>query len=287
MKKLSILIFSMFVCIIAFSQTSSDLRPIWTKSIPNTPSGANYFLNWGVGEGNNEQQAINDAWADALQKSLHELGVVGITQQDIDAVAKNGIDAVVSFNKMKRRQLCVTNAIRKSTGKVMVYILIQVQRNVNGKDDFYDVNPNICSDFDFDRKLKEIDDGIYSFSARVFVPGMAQLHKGNTTKGVLFIVGEVAMIGGVVAFEGLRSSYDSKINTTHNATDKQSYIDKVNNMQNLRNGFIAGAAALYVWNVIDGIVGKGKKHVMIGNANVQLLPYAAPDASGIMLAIKF
>ena len=31
------------------------------------------------------------------------------------------------------------------------------------------------------------------------------------------------------------------------------------NCENIRNGFIVGAAALYVWNVIDGMVAKGKK----------------------------
>ena len=48
----------------------------------------------------------------------------------------------------------------------------------------------------------------YKFSPRVFVPGMAQIHKGQTTRGALFITGEVAAIGGIVAFEGLRSSYE-------------------------------------------------------------------------------
>lgn len=127
----------------------------------------------------------------------------------------------------------------------------------------------------------------YPFSPRVFVPGMAQLHKGSTTKGVLFIVGEVAAIGGIVAFEGLRSSYESKINRTHNANDIQSYINKADNMRNIRNGFIAGAAAIYAWNIIDGIVAKGKKHVVIGKAEMNFTPYAALESTGVMLNVTF
>lgn len=129
----------------------------------------------------------------------------------------------------------------------------------------------------------------YPFSPRVFVPGMAQLHKGSTTKGVLFIAGEVACIGGIVICEGLRASYNSKINTTHNVKEKQSYIDDAGNMQNLRNGFIAGAALLYAWNVIDGIVAKGKKHVeVLGSVDLRIMPYASPDLTGgVMLSLNF
>lgn len=116
---------------------------------------------------------------------------------------------------------------------------------------------------------------------RFLVPGMVQIHKGSTTKGLLFIVGEVACIGGIVACEGLRTSYQSKINTTYNAQDKQNYINNADDMQNLRNGFIAGTTLLYVWNVIDGIVAKGKPHITIQeNKHLSIVPYIAPQLEG-------
>lgn len=127
----------------------------------------------------------------------------------------------------------------------------------------------------------------YPFSARVFVPGMAQLHKGSTTKGVLFIAGEVVAIGGIVAFEGLRASYASKINQTHNTSSRTQYINKERNMKNVRNGFIAGAAVVYVWNIIDGLVAKGKQHIEVGEAHVAITPVAAPEMSGVMLSMTF
>ncbi len=127
----------------------------------------------------------------------------------------------------------------------------------------------------------------YPFSARAFVPGMAQLHKGSTTKGVLFIVGEVAAIGGIVVFEGLRASNQSKINSTHNAAERQRYIDKADRMQNIRNGFIAGAVAIYAWNVIDGIVAKGKRHVVVGRAEMHFAPYASPESTGVAMSMNF
>jgi len=132
----------------------------------------------------------------------------------------------------------------------------------------------------------------YPFSPRVFVPGMAQIHKGSTTKGILFIAGHVVGIGGIVAFEGLRASYQSKINTTHNVKDKQAYINNADNMQNLRNGFIAGTALLYAWNIIDGIVAKGMPHIEIQEGKrLSIAPYIAPQQgdifSGVSLSFNF
>jgi len=272
------------------AQTYTELRPDWVKSTPVPPIGANYFLNWGVGEGENEKEATNAAWADALQKSLHELGVVGITRQDINAVANNGINAVVKFNQVKRRIVSSTEPIQLGK-KVKIYILIQVQRNVNGPNDFYTLNTAYFEDSALDKQIKNYNaqiTGKYPFSARVFVPGMAQLHKGSTAKGLFFIIGEAACIGGIVAAECLRTDYYSKYKATNDANKKSVYWDKTSNWENIRNGAIAGAAVLYVWNIIDGIAAKGKKRsIHLGDAQLRISPYASPQIGGLSLALNF
>lgn len=291
MKKMIFVAFILFFSINVFPQTAGELRPFWANSTPNPPAGANYFLNWGVGEGNNEQEAVNVAWADALSKSLHELGVVGITRQDIDAVATKGINAVVKFNRMKRRIVSATKPIKVEESKTKIYILIQVQRNVNGTDDFYSLDTSQYKDAHFNKQLKEYNaqlTGRYPFSARVFVPGMAQLHKGSKAKGLFFIVGEAACVGGLVIAESLRASYDSKATSTQNTEQKKTYYNRADNCENIRNGLIAGAAVLYVWNVIDGIAAKGKKRtVMLGDAQLRISPYATPQCGGFALSLNF
>jgi hypothetical protein len=138
--------------------------------------------------------------------------------------------------------------------------------------------------FDFERIRITTD---YAFSPRVLVPGMAQIYKGSTTKGVLFIAGEVAFIGGIIITESLRASYESKINTTHNASDKQTYIDNADNMSNVRNVMIGGAVVVYAWSLIDGIVAKGKSHVLIGSTKLQFVPYATSQSGGLALVLNF
>ena len=288
--------FAMFILLFAMSmavsaQSSTELRPSWAYATPVPPAGTNYFLNWGVGEGQDEQSATNAAWADALQKSLHELGVVGITQQDINAVATQGINAVVKLNIMKRRVVSATEPIVLGGNRMKIYILIQVQRDVNGADDFYSLNTNSFRDKDFDKRLKEYNASItgrYPFSGRVFVPGWAQLYKGSKGKGIFFIVAEAACVGGIVATESMRASYESKYDSTHDADKKRSYANKADNCANLRNGFIAGAAAVYLWNVIDGIAARGKrKAFMLGDAQLRVSPYVAPQTGGFALSLNF
>lgn len=127
----------------------------------------------------------------------------------------------------------------------------------------------------------------YPFSSRVFLPGMAQLHKGSVTKGCLFIAGEVAFIGGIVAFESLRATKQAKINTTHDLFLRKKYINDTDRMRNLRNGFIAGAAAIYLWNVIDGCVAKGKKHLWIQKNRMCLVPYTTGQTTGMVWTMNF
>lgn len=127
----------------------------------------------------------------------------------------------------------------------------------------------------------------YPFSARSFLPGMEQIHKGQKTKGVMFIVGELAFVGGIVAAESLRSSNVNLIPSTHNAQQRATYTDNANMWQNVRNGCIAAAAAIYVWNVIDAVTSKGARYVKVDGTTLAFTPYATPLSTGLALNINF
>lgn len=154
-------------------------------------------------------------------------------------------------------------------GDYMVYLLVQTAKNPS---------------YDYEQVKVTRD---YKFTPRVFVPGMAQIHKGSTGKGAAFITGEVVMIGGIVVGELMHKSFASKVAATHNTADKKRYVNNANICLTVRNVAIAGAAAVYVWNVIDGIAAKGRKHVMIGDANLKISPYATFDGGGLALNINF
>ena len=140
----------------------------------------------------------------------------------------------------------------------------------------------------------------YDFSPRVFVPGAAQFHKGQKARGALFITGEVVLIGGAVASAILYKDTEKRLLQENNLApltdisnyvwgcDPGEYADNMKMYRTIRNACIIGAAALYVWNVIDGVASKGKPHIVIGeSSSINFMPYVDHRSSGLMLSLNF
>lgn len=127
----------------------------------------------------------------------------------------------------------------------------------------------------------------YPFSARVFVPGYAQIHKGSYGKGAGFIIGEALFIGGIVTTEFMRVNYSQKIAQTHKMSLKEQYARNSRICAISRNACIGGAVALYLWNIIDGAVAKGRSYVTVDGKMLTFCPVASPEYSGIVMNFKF
>ena len=95
------------------------------------------------------------------------------------------------------------------------------------------------------------------------IPGAAQMHKGSYLKGGIIMGGTVALAGGLVAFESMRSSYLAKINQTHSADVKKEYNNRAGNCATARNICIGGLAALYVYNIVDAFVAPGARRIIV------------------------
>ena len=67
---------------------------------------------------------------------------------------------------------------------------------------------------------------------------------------------------------------------------KKQYTKNANTWMTMRNVSIAGAAAVYLWNVIDGIATRGEQHILYGH-NVTVNPYTDFNSAGIALNFKF
>lgn len=127
----------------------------------------------------------------------------------------------------------------------------------------------------------------YPFSARVFVPGYAQIYKGSYGKGAGFITGEVLFIGGIVTTEFMRVNYSQKVSQTHSSKMKEYYARNSRICAITRNACIGGAAALYIWNIIDGAVAKGRPYVQVNGKALTFHPYFSSDHSGIAMNLNF
>lgn len=130
----------------------------------------------------------------------------------------------------------------------------------------------------------------YPFSGRCFVPGAAQIWKGNKGKGGFFIAATALGAGGIVASFCMKSSYEKLIQ--EDPKYAMEYSQKADMWQNIGFGCIAFTAAIYLWNVIDGAVAPGKEHVWIRKSSkikgVSLAPTASPYGDfGLAMQLKF
>lgn len=116
-------------------------------------------------------------------------------------------------------------------------------------------------------------------------PGWGQMYKGSQAKGVAVLCAQVATLGGIVAFEGMRSSYVAKAKAQPKFA--QQYYAKASNCKNLRNGFIAGAAAVYVYNLIDAVAASGTRYVKTSKNKLAFYPSLTPESMGFAVAYNF
>lgn len=246
-------------------------RPSWIL-MPPKPANDTYEYKVEKGMASTETAARNLAVGRILQSVSFYLGAKVSSAEINEAVQKGTtFDLIAEYYDIPINKVC--EFTERINNGYIVYVLCQVAKA-----------GNIEPEFDYFADCYKMEKNPYVKYA--FVPGMAQIKKGSTAKGACFIAGEAAFIGGIVVSECLRSNYTRQISMTHNEKQKRDYLKKADNCAIARNVSIAGAAAVYVWNVIDGIVAKRKKPAFAGNAGMKFSPYADLHSVGLAFNIN-
>lgn len=119
----------------------------------------------------------------------------------------------------------------------------------------------------------------------IFIPGWGQMYKGSTVKGLCILGGEIVLAGGILVAENLRSSYVKKMYEQPNHL--QTYNTRADNWENVRNGFIGAAAALYLYNIVDVLVANGRKRTVVNRpVHLSMIP-ALGECNGMSLVMTF
>lgn len=245
----------------AYAQTSE--RPQWTEGYFEEATNSYVEVVSAVGYG------PENARKQAMQQVLERRSMASGTQATV-SMTGNDVQVKGEHDLIAKARVVDEYVERIEAGQYRVYLLVQTAKNPS-----LSFDPVVVSEK-------------YPFSARVFVPGMAQIHKGSVGKGACFIAGEVLFVGGVVVTECLRQNYTRQIATTNYNPLKQEYAKYANTCSITRNVCIAGAVAFYAWSLIDGIVAKGDKHIMIGDlAQIRFVPYADCESGGIAARVNF
>ena len=243
--------------------------------------------------GQNYIQKEKPFWADGYFREMDNsyIEVVNAFGYDLDSAKDKavkeiisrrslatGAEATVSINQDEisvisgGRQLIVKARIIEeyvihTTNGYTVYLLVQTAKNPT-----YTYEEVTISDK-------------YGFSARAFIPGMAQIYKGSTGKGLCIIAAAAAAIAGIIFTENERASYESKMHSQPEFIKQ--YKNKRDNFETARNCCIGAAAAIYIYNLIDAIVARGDKRIIVKPNPLHVSPMASTEYSGITLSYHF
>ena len=269
MKKL-LFLFSLFI--LGLNLCAQEIAPDWVHLRLPKPTNETFFYQLiTIEHVSSRYEAEKEAERQAYLKGAQNLGIwVNPSTMKIDEMEK----------KVALRMRC--SYVEVKNGKTIYYFLYQISNSGRVVPRFDD-----CDCYDSSLGSKKIVKNTNIMIGYSFVPGMAQIKKGSIVKGSCFIAGEVVFIGGIVVTECLRRNYAQQIAMTNNTALKQRFAYNANVCMISRNVCIAGAAALYVWNVIDGIVAKDRRQMYLGDVQLDFVPYATPYEGGLAFNLNF
>lgn len=90
------------------------------------------------------------------------------------------------------------------------------------------------------------------------VPGWGQFHKRKTLKGVLFLSAEAVLAVGAVFCEMRRADNYRKSQETTSLPIIKEYRGRADDWELYRNVALGATAGVYLWNVLDAALAKGK-----------------------------
>ncbi|MBQ0058264.1 MAG: hypothetical protein KBT20_11485 [Bacteroidales bacterium] len=146
----------------------------------------------------------------------------------------------------------------------------------------------LCDDPVFDRTYLTTSYGTMP-AAMSIIPGLGQWYKGSKIKGISLFAAEAAAVAGIIACENQKASYINKANEQPKFAKE--YSSKADNWETGRNVCIGVAAGIWVYNMVDAIVAKGARHVVVKRADgggLAMAPFAMPNGgAGVSFAYKF
>lgn len=250
-------------------------KPGWIYTKPKPENGTYlYDVEWGVGK--TPKEAENEAFAKVFRYAAMQVGQPFESSEIIKAL-QNGTDYSVISAQYNISINKVCEYPEKNGSEWTVYILCQVAAQGNITVLWSDFNQ--CD--------RQGVDGMAVLKSAL-VPGLGQFHKGQTGKGIGFLVGEAASIGGIVAGQSMRHAYLNKMNSTNNASLKKSYADRANMFTVVRNVSIGAAAAIYVWNVLDAVISRGSDHSVHSNStSLNIIPVVTDESMALSVNYHF
>jgi len=259
MKRIIVLLyFEMCGLLIVFGQTNERL-PWVNGTFPKIQNGFEYRVAFGDAPTLDEAQKI--ARSNFLANISSQAGVEITSDVILNASNKTKINNNTT-NMNEAIDFQKTTVIKGKNVNIAFIQVSDYHEYKNGRCQLWELYEVSTNSENFKPYIPEITDqyGLNAAWRSAIIPGWGQFYKGKTGKGIFFLSTEVVAISGAVYFEMLRSDNMRKSEETTNMSIIKEYRNRADDWALYRNVAIGAAAGIYVWNVLDAYLAKGKIH---------------------------
>lgn len=277
----------LMLCMLSSAMCKAE-KPKW---IDNTPKELNHTYKFVevVSSGSSLESARADAKSKLEDDTQLQEGIrVYRKTRDntmIDKSRQNGgklqesknqhieIETVVDGEKFDLQAVRVDEYIDKYNGDITLHTLFMVA---------------LCDDPVFDRTYLTTSYGVTPVVMSI-IPGLGQWYKGSKVKGICMFGAEAIAVAGIIFTDNQRASYIKK--AKEHPKFAVEYSNRADSWETGRNICIGVAAGIWVYNIVDAIVAKGARRVVVSRADgggLSIAPYVDfTGATGISLAYNF
>jgi hypothetical protein len=255
--------FAWMLCLgsaVLFAQSSKshpDKLP-WVDGVFPAKKG-DFEYSVARGEGATLSDARNDAFSGLLTDLGNKAGVT-VNSQTIAEIKSSLNYNAGSENYQESTSNLTTHKIDREGFKASFTKVSEYYEYAHGRYLLWELYEVSRSGKPFDAYIPEYTTH-YGGSAlwrSMIVPGWGQFHKKKVAKGVIMLTAEVAAISGLAFCEIQRSDNWRKSSETTNVRIAKEYRDIADDWELRRNIFIGVTAGIYLWNVLDAALAKGK-----------------------------
>lgn len=284
MKRKCISMLMLVLSMVALAQQKSDkYEPAWMRGDMPAKTNQSYDFRTMTGQGGTLTDARRDATMALLNELMQAQGVtvsgtekVKMLSQSVDGEHFDSSlfdsEYNIEYGNHRYAFKAVDEYWELVGGIYHCYILFEVARN--------------AAQVSFETVEYTTNYGVSAGLRSIIVPGWGQMYKRQTVKGVAILSAAVIGATGIVISDNQRASYRNKAEKATNVELRNSYQNKSNSWGNVRNGFIVGTAAVYVYNLVDAFASKGAKRYK--KRNMAVVPFVgANDSFGMSIALNF
>ena len=274
----------MLMAVMLISLTAQAQRPKWVNNTPQELNNTYRFVEV-ISEGTSLTDARQDAKLklaqdEQLQKAIRvnvESGLMSkygetiVNGKEKDTYSDESYVKMTSEGETYRLQARVVDEWQagRRGDKLMLHTLYMVAVTDNPQ---------------FDRTYLSSNYGVAPVFMSI-IPGVGQIYKGSTVKGVCILGGVAACGIGALLCENQRKDYKNKM--MEQPEFAKEYSNKKKNWETARNICIGAAAAVYLYNLIDAAVAKGARKVNVKRSNNRLSFYPTISLDGAGVALTY